>query len=342
MDVGNPNFRFTHLNKHGEEEKDGKPIRQVAQAELVISSLDRFHDKPGGATPYTQQATTQLLGSIVGAYSPANSFTVSVPRNLLYGYFHRLTPTQIQIQYRLPTVLAGYNDKFILAKNGSAGTVDIITIPAGYYTPASLGTALQVAIRASPAGTAGYTVNFTTLTGGFLFATNTADTTSLIIPNFPPNVSTEAQAQVYLKAAKLLGAGKEAYGIQSESSNVINPQTSFNTYSPSFVVTDWIDIVSHKLCKFKRVKDNASTDAGLQDVIARVYLNPPNTRNPSTNPVTPVNLTVDFYTPNSCRWSPEEALQDIDFELYDCYGNLLPWTTSYNTEFQLTLLASEQ
>lgn len=341
MDVGNANFRFTHLGKHGQEEKDAKPIREPAQAELVISSLDRFHDRPGGAVPYTQQATTQLLGSILGAYSPANDFTVAVPRNLLYGYFHRLTPTQIQVQYRLPTVLAGYNDQFILAKNGPAGTVAIITIPQGYYTPASLGTALQTAIRASPAGTAGYTVNFTTLTGGFLFATNTADTTCLLIPNFPPNVATEAQAQVYLKAAKLLGAGKEAYGVQGENSNTINPQTSFNTYSPSFMLTDWIDIVSHKLSKFKRVKDNASTDAGLQDVIARVYMNAPNTRNPATAVVTPVNITVDFFTPNSCRWSVEEALQDIDFSLYDCYGNLLPWTTNYNTEFQMTLLASE-
>jgi hypothetical protein len=347
MDIGNPRFVFT-TQHDGKEEKPAQPIRFPAQAELVIDSLDRFHDPPGGL--YSGQPISKVLNSLVSSQNPVSNFQIAVKRNLLYGYFHRLAITQLQMQLRLPTVITGINDQFILSKNASTGGVvlDVITVPQGYYTPTTLAAALQVLIRASLAGTAGYTVAYTPLTGGFTFATNTADTTCLYFANFPPSVGvSETQALVYYKFGRLIGAGRKAYGVQSETASppTIAPLTSFATQSLNFWYTEYIDICSQTITRYKRVKDAASTDAGLQNIVARVYLNPPDTQakysagdSPNSSPSV---LTVEFKTPDAHKWSAEEALQNIDFQLYDMWGEPLYWSSENGTEFQMTLLASE-
>ena len=347
MDIGNPRFVFT-TQHDGKEEKPAKPIRYPAQAELVIDSLDRFHDTVSAI--YSGQPIAKVLNSLIGTQSPVNNFQIAVKRNLLYGYFHRLAITQIQMLLRLPTVITGINDKFILAKNASTGGVvlDTITVPQGYYTPTSLAAALQTLIRASPAGTAGYTVAYSTLFGGLTFATNTADTTCLYLANFPPGAAvSEATALIYYRFGRLIGAGRRAYGVQSETASppVIAPQVAFSTQSLNFWYTDYIDICSQTLTRYKRVKDAASTDAGLQNIVARVYLNAVNTQSkysaadsPNSSPST---LTIEFANPDAHKWSAEEALQNIDFQLYDMWGEPLYWSTENGTEFQLTLLASE-
>ena len=338
MDVGNSRFVFTHMKDDGREEKEGKPIVFPAQAELVIDSLDRYKDT--ATALYSDQTTAKLLGSVLGG-APGNRFQISVPRGLLYGYFNRLAVAQIQLLYRVPTIVTGYNDTFYLAKNG--GNISAITVPQGFYSPAQMATALQALIRASAAGTAGYTVTYNSSPGGFYFQTNTADTTALWVPNFPPQVITEQEAQVALRFARVIGAGRVAYGIQNPfpPPNNIVPTPAFRTYSPNFNFTDYVDIVSHKLCKFKRVKDNSSSDSGLSDVVARVYLTPVDGQTNSVFYQQPFNVCIEYANPNYCKWSPEESFQDIDFELYDMFGMPLYWTTEWNTEFQMTLLASE-
>jgi hypothetical protein len=55
---------------------------------------------------------------------------------------------------------------------------------------------------------------------------------------------------------------------------------------------------------------------------------------------TPV-INASWNTPNFNKWSPEEALSSIDFQLRDMYGNPLYWSSDWNTEFQATLTVSE-
>ena len=346
MDVGNPNFTFSHL-KDGREEKEGKPIRFPAQAELVIDSLDRFHDQPGGS--YQSQEYAKLISGLLSTPFPVNNFIINTQRPLLYGYFHRLAITQIQFQVRLPTIIPNYNDQFLLVKNFATVPVySVITIAPGYYNPTTLAAELQAKIRLAPAGTAGYTVVFSANTG-FVFQTNTADTTALGFANFiPPSpAATEAQAMIYYRCCRTLGAGRLAFGVQSETAvpPTVAPTNVFATFCPNFFPTDYIDICSQTLTRYKRVKDAASTDQARQNIVARVYLNPPDTSQKysatSCPNDAPFVLTVEYKTPDSHKWSPEETLQNIDFQLYDMWGNPLYWNTQYNTEFQLTLLASE-
>jgi hypothetical protein len=346
MDIGNPNFTFSHL-KDGKEEKEGKPIRFPAQAELVIDSLDRFTDPPGG--PYQGQTISKLLAGLLTQVSPATNINIQNQRPLIYGYFHRLAITQIQIQVRLPTIIPNYNDKLLLVKNFSTAAVyAVVQIAPGYYTPTTLAAELQTKIRLSAAGTAGYTVTFSANTG-FVFNTNTADTTAIGFTNFiPPSpAADEATSTIYYRTARTLGAGRIAFGVQDPTAvpAVVNPTPVFATFCPNFFPTDYIDFCSQAMTRYKRVKDAASTLEARQNIVARVYLNPPDSRqaySPNSCPNdAPFVLTVEFDNPDSHKWSPEETLQNLDFQLYDMWGNQLYWSTEYNTEWQMTLLASE-
>jgi hypothetical protein len=53
-------------------------------------------------------------------------------------------------------------------------------------------------------------------------------------------------------------------------------------------------------------------------------------------------MTADLNTPKVIQWSPDVAVPSIDFQLRDCYGDLIPGDVErYPTEFQMTLLCIE-
>lgn len=368
MDVGNSDFRFTKLHSSGAEEKDGKPQRDPARAELHIDSLDRFTTNSPGlqATVQTQQLA-KLVGPIVTA---PTTFNISGPgqtvsnfritgkntRNLIYGYFERMALTQLQMFYRCPTVISGNDWQFgngtIYLSYYQASSTTTFTrafvIPTGNYSPASLAAYLQTAIRAWPALTpTAFTVTFTN--GRFTFATNVVGDTIGVTPygTASPGPGTDQTLNTLsYRTAKIFGFGSDAYTIGAGGSETIFGRT------PNMLYTDYVDICSSTLTKYKRVKDTNSTSEARQDVVCRVYLTGNNTStDPTTNSVvaqsTSVPMTympiinVSWISPNYNKWSVEEALSGIDFQLYDMYGNPLFWTSVYNTEFQATLTVSE-
>ena len=199
MDVGANNFSFTHLQSDNKEEKDGKPVREPARAELHIDSLDRWHNNSSLIPVGVQsQQLAKLIGptkitdlSVPQGFAPinqgsANNFVVSGRnnRNLIYGYFERIALTQIQLFSRCPNVInaqAWNNGNGLLYLSYfqvSSGT--LITrgffIPTGNYSPQSLALTLQGLIRAWPGlNPTAVTVTFTN--GQFLFATNVVNDT---------------------------------------------------------------------------------------------------------------------------------------------------------------------
>jgi hypothetical protein len=61
-------------------------------------------------------------------------------------------------------------------------------------------------------------------------------------------------------------------------------------------------------------------------------------------------LTYDLNSPKVINWTPDTAVNSLDFQLRDCYGDLLftrvPLVGGgdgevFNTEFQMTLLCIE-
>ena len=368
MDVGNSDFRFTKLHSGHGEEKDGKPQRDPARAELHIDSLDRFHiSSPGIPAGVATQQLAKLIGPTVtpqvtynnsGPGLTAANFVVSgqTPRNLIYGYFERMAMTQLQLFYRCPTIINGNdwqygNGTIYLSYYQTSSTTTFtraFVLPTGNYSPTSLAAYMQAAIRAWPALTpTAFTVTFAN--GIFSFATNVAGDTIGVTPygTASPGPGTDQTLNTLTyRTAKIFGFGAETYTIGVGGAGTIFGKT------PNMLYTDYVDVCSSKLTKYKRVKDTNSTDQARQDVVCRVYLTGNNTStDPATNSVVANNATtpmsympiinVSWITPNYNKWSVEEALSAIDFQLYDMYGNPLFWSSVYNTEFQATLTVSE-
>ena len=357
MDVGETNFRFTL----DDPEKVARTIRQPTCAELHINSLDRYNSAPG--VSQTQIQLTADLTKLAGSYNYSSTdCVIQAPgRAMLYGYFNRLAITEMQLFIRLPTIITGYNDTFFLKiLPGGIGTATTyqFTMPGGYYTPVLLALAMQTIIRAATtvlttpsAFTVSAPTNPTTApaTGliqtGFILATGTTDT---IVFNIPPNGSTDALIAQTFKFYKLIGTNQLSF--TGFPSNI--PTATLYTFSPNWLPTDYIDIVSKALTNYKDVKDSNSTEQAPQGVIARVYLSD-NWASGTTgnsimdpNPVgsTPFTLTKKWFIPNWCKWSPNQAINQIDFKLLDMWGDILPWTNTkacLNTEWEMTIVASE-
>lgn len=366
MDVGQPNFRFTL----DDPEKKSKAIRYPMCSELHVSSLDRFN-----STPTMSQTLAQLSGdttSLPGTYNySASQCVIQTQKALLYGYFNRLAMTEMQLFMKVPTVIE-YNSANLYGNNifylaiypgGFANPVQyqVYSLPGGYYTPVLLAAALQATIR----GTAGPLTNASLLTvtpptnqvsaapttgiiqTGFLFNTNNTDAitfappvTSLIVP---------IQTAIW-KTYRLLGTNKLSFTGNSVGAF---PGPIIQTYSPNFLPTDYVDVVSKALTNYKDTKDTNSSEAAPVGVLGRIYLTDiPNLPSAITDGFIDPNIvgsgpfafTKKWAIPNWSQWSPNQAVNQIDITLLDMWGNPLFWTNAYgcgSTEWQMTLVASE-
>ena len=325
------------------QEHPGQPQRPPASAYLLIDSLDRYDQTQlGGA----QDPNYYLQQFLAGADPEASNFYIARNNALLYGYFTRLAITQIQLDYQLPTVLTNYNDTIYMkyTQGANVGVAVTPVLAAGWYSPNSLATELEqkiiAALAAAGVPNAGFTVTFNTTTYSLEFATNNADQFCFILN--PTGLSATATTQ-WLRNQRLLGL------TQNQLTPIVgNPTVSAinANRAPTLIYTNYIDFVSRNLTKFQKVKDaDTASNNPRSYIIARLYLTPPNTLQKITPDdafgSSPFHICVDYNTPKYIRWSPDEAVNAVDIQLLDEYGEELPWDTFYPTEFQLTIIASE-
>jgi hypothetical protein len=295
-------------------EHKGKPQRPPASANLLIDSEDRY-------TSLLQKFGNNDINGI-----PANDFIISRNQALLYGYFTRLGVTQIQLNYRVPTIIAGRNSQFLI--ENQAQDFFQVNIPEGFYDASGLAQTIQAEVL-DLSGTpfAAFSCVYNPLNGGLQM--NCA-TPFAIIP-LTGSPYTQAQVQLWAHTSYTIGATLANANIATKQ--VLTP--------PNLIYTKYVDIVSNNLTKFQRVKDADTNLLNKTNVIARVYLTAPNTRTDPNASGGPFNLCWDPNTPKMSMWSPNETINELDFRLYDEFGELLYWSQEYNTEFQMTLLASE-
>jgi len=283
-------------------------IRQPAAASLLIDSMDRY--KAG----FPQDGNENTSSS---------NWRTNLPNYVMNGYFTRLAITQLQFFWNLPTIIAGYNDYFIVDYG-----LDVypITLTAGFYTPNTLAAEIQTRLLAEIPGS-GFTCTFSG--GAFLL---TATDPFIIEPSFSGAVN-DIRIVHTLQTLGFVNAGDAA-------------ATTFIGGVPTMLPTRFIDILSSYLTKFQDVKDSSTSQAIIYNcIIARVYPVPPNTRidiapdgGPSENPFI---ITIDYNVPKQIMWSPNEALANFDIQLRDEFGDLIPWSPQYGCEYQLTMYASE-
>jgi len=358
MDVGSDNFRFTL----DDPEKKSRAFRYPQSAELHVNSLDRYT-----STPTQTQTLVQLAADVLKVpsdynYSATDCVIQAPGRSMLYGYFNRVAITEMQLFIRIPTIISGVNDQFVLSVSltgASPFVSQTFTVPPGYYTPSLLAVALQTLIRANATNlttAASFTVTAPTtpatipasgaIQTGFNFSTATTDT---IIFAPPPNGLTRSEQLRIWKFYRLIGTNSLSF----VGTPAFIPTATIATFSPNFLPTDYIDVVSKALTNYKDVKDSNTNQQAPQGVLARIYLtdyavNAASTTTSYSDPNAvggaPFSFTKKWSSPNWSQWSPNQAINQLDFQLLDMWGDILYWTnvtSCANTEWQMTIVASE-
>lgn len=389
-----------------------------ASSILAISSYDRYvKGQPRGASyvappqgsgstapipaprpePRTDNALTSLF---TGSGQVGNNFTLVSPGSFIYGYISRIAVSQIQLEYKIPTVVACnqvfdaqpfYNNLNLIKRIGNnvlpifiykgittPPDIEYVQMPYGFYTPQELAAMLTVYFDAALPTTLGNMVvrysnagqgnnpldpgqvapgdNPTGYGNSFTFTTAPpAGAPPVEQPFGFPNLDymrqinpitgkqryTEDQILAFLKCYRLLGI---SYTLCSDGSPAVG-RTFIQTGSPSFLYTPFIDICSARLTKFQKVKDTDTSAIARTSLVSRVYLsgvgNPQATNLDYSLGSEPFVMTADLNTPKVIRWNKDEALNSMDFQLFDYYGDRIYWTWENNTEFQMTLVCQE-
>lgn len=294
------------------------------------------------STP-SQPVANFLFGSFNNSQPYANDFTIQSPGALIYGYIKKIIVSQVQIQYNIPTINANMNDEFYILTATPAIELYKYIIPFGFYYPDELAAALQVVIRATNSTTGGgpiadMNVTFDRLSG-FAFSSPTT-TFRFLTPNelLVSGTITKQKAPVIYKTYRVMGItikGAEAPNIAQVS----------NAY-PNFLYTPYIDIYSDILTNYQTIKDTNTSVEKPKGLIARIYLsgvgNPQQTRIDDGLGCAAFVMTADLNTPKVINWTPDVAVPSIDFQVRDCYGDLLPGPQyGFSTEFEITLLCVE-
>ena len=289
----------------------------------------------------SQPVTNSLIGNYNRSKPYCNDFTISSPSALIYGYIDRIVVSQIQLQYNIPTVCLGRNDTLVIQwDNGGTIIETELVIPYGFYEPDELAVALQAVITDTGAiAPLGLTVQFN-LQDGFYF--NSTTNVDFYFPE-PGLLLTSGYTvdgvNTVLKTYKLFGITEE-----NDSGGADTFQYSSNY--PIFLYTPYIDIYSDVLTNYQNVKDTNTSVAKPKGLVARILLSGAGNLQLTTDATAlgsaPFIMTADLNNPKVIKWSPDVAVPSIDFQLKDCYGELIPGNAEkYPTEFQMTLLCIE-
>ena len=289
----------------------------------------------------SQPVTNSLIGNYNRSKPSCNDFTISSPGALIYGYIDRIIVSQIQLQYNIPTVCLGRNDTLVIQwDNGGTIVETELVIPYGFYEPGELATALQTLITNTVAiAPLGLTVQFN-LQDGFFFDSST--NLDFYFPE-PGLLLTSGYTvdgvDTILKTYKL-------FGITEENDSGGADTFQYSSHYPNFLYTPYIDIYSDVLTNYQNVKDTDTSVAKPKGLVARVLLSGAGNLQLTTGTTalgsTPFTMTADLNNPKVIKWSPDVAVPSIDFQLRDCYGDLIPGVLEkYPTEFQMTLLCIE-
>jgi len=341
----------------------GKP-----NAILAISSTDRYITYSRGNA--NQPTSDSLLAQYEARGPYSNDFSITAPGALMNGYIDKIVISQIQLQYNLPTIQPGNNDILPVVYETGEGTGTylfiVLPLPYGFYTPEELAALLEIQFTTYIPDLAPWTVTYSASTStygavGFQITSDSPDFQTWFFPTpeyLLTQGSNQAEINQVLKTYKLFGF------------NAVNQQPAIfqrSYVAPEFLYTPYIDIYSDALTNYQKLKDTNSSTIRAKGLIARMYLSGvgnPQTTSPAiydgTRLVNPSNalgcnpfiLTFDLNSPKIINWSPDTAINSLDFQMRDCYGDLLfIYDTSiapgeaadvYNTEFQMTLLCVER
>jgi len=240
------------------------------------------------------------------------NFQITKKQSILNGFFTRVGTTEVVLNWVEPNIVTGTNDTFTVVK--TAGAVSYtVTVAEGLYTVAQLLDRLVVLLNA--AGT-GITWSITGV-GANCGLTGTA---AFTIP-------------------------VTALSSQLNISNAASGTTSLISPSPDLRPTSYIDFVSSELTYNQAVKDSA-TSAGQPQVLCRWYFawDEQPLFDSYGFPILMGYMSFcarrTFNPPKQIRWSPNQPIGNLAFQVLDENGNIYP-NEGLESSWQMTLQVSE-
>ena len=333
---------------------------------LVVDSGDRFQ-------------TSSTTPSIVNLYQPWNQFIVQKPQNLSSVFPNRISVSEINMPWYIPNIITGYNDELYLyvITGASVNKSWFIKIDQGFYTPNELATAINTAIAALPTTTLNPQnyFNFTVdnKTQQMKITAPNSVTVAFNIVSFTNITNLTVLSDLEKKQASFESGPSlcKTIGLDWDQVSQLNPTNNNILANPSkFLYTNYIDIVSTKLCYYSEKDATTSQDGIVNNLVCRVFCNtetsvPQYDASGNLMPAgcRPFTITRQFRNPKNIRWDNSMSIDWLDFAVYDQYGLLVPLPSlpgslytlealpvpskvdlfegSY-PDFQITLLASEE
>lgn len=275
-------------------------IRQPATANLMIDSADRDP-----------------------SYSTAWDFQITKTNSIMNGFFSRIATTEVVLEWCVPNISADAGTNTIVVDiSGATGVVtnQTITLPSGFYTVEEALDTLASKLT-DLSGTTGSTFSVTQTVDGLVYLGMNSGTF---------NIATATNLSNALDMAEIASPGINAY--------LISECADLRLYR-------YIDFVSSQLTYNQDLKDN-STATFNRDVLCRWYM------------AWDVEPQYDAYgfpilmgykkfvvrrlfnPPKYIRWSNNQPLGNIAFQVYDDDGILLTNNSDKNN-WLMTLQFSE-
>jgi hypothetical protein len=329
------------MNRNVQQQLQGEKgvdIRLPSTALFGVSSTDRY---------------SSLAQSSGQSSSPYTQVSISSKQNFMNGFFTRIALTEVRLPWTIPTISKRNSNMIIKYFPGGTGTGTNYTLvfEDGWYDPFSLAAELESLVK-SVTSNASFDVAYLPDSHCFQAKTNNTDE-FYFIPSPSQPISGEKNNRVSV----------------FEMMNWIydnNATTTLISGIPSMLSTKFVDIVSEQLTYNQDVKD-ADTGTITRDVLARIYLTPDHT-SPQVGTSYTYNSGTYFYTyewtgsqpfevyrqfafPKQIKWSPNQPVGNLVFNLYDDQGypltsdNKQPYLTPYGDncmpDWNITLLVSE-
>lgn len=279
----------------------GVPVRMPSTANLLIDSADR-------------PLQTKM-----------NDFYITKNASLLNGFFTRLSATEVVLEWDTPNILTGVNDTFaiIFDPAGPAPQPAQAVLAQGFYTIAEALDEIVAQLNVASAGFPNPPGNPTfaiALVGGQYVLRATAPTIAFTVQASP------LQEQLFP------GFG----GFTA---------TSFPIAYGDLRPTRYIDFVSPQLTYNQDVKDSTSAITS-RDVVVRWYFaygEEPTAVDAYNMPIlmgyTPFFVRRTFNPPKQIKWSANQPIGQLQFQLFNSNGTLLDVNSTSN--WLMTIQVSE-
>lgn len=286
----------------------GQTIRQPSTANFLISSKDRQDFSTTGGNPA--------------------DFTINKNSNLLNGFFTRIAPTEVVLDWCIDNVSPYWRNSLIYVQIPAGPQLSYL-VPAGQYTVATL---LDLIV----AGLSNATYTFSLV--ATLDGLKAIQCALAAAPTVPINFQFKSTSN----------SGIDVSALPTQLNLKLNTTgTNFPVDCPKLLPTQYIDFVSQTLTNNQSLRD-ASTSLTEQNILFRWYF-----AWDSPEPLDTYGYPIyqgykrfiqrrEIAFPKQIAWVPNQPIGQLSFQVYDDGGNILDSSLAAGEmEWFMTALVSE-